>query len=302
MNDFFFLFIMVAIGFIAYKIKWFSKSFIEALGPLLLKICYPALIIKSMTAINIKDYGGKAFTVVIITLLTTTALFFGGKFAMRKIPRKKSVPLNFILGVGNVNYIGLPIIGLLFGPVGVFYAVTHSGIQDFFVWLLYYPTFINKKGKNVFKIIASPCIIALIIGIALSFFGDRFKLPEFAVMTISQIAGLTSPLAMLFLGATIASNPIFGFLRDRNSIFMPIVKVLLLPAVLFPFYYFTSGLPMAVIMCTLFACPAPIMSIIWSHETGHDYKLCSDTIVFSTFLFLAAIFPALYFLSKTISL
>lgn len=281
----FYLFITVFIGYIATKLKLLPDSAATALPALLTNICYPAMILATFRTLDIQDLLSSGLTIVMITLVATLSLYFVGRFLFRKLERPKRILFNFILGIGNVTYVGIPLISVFFGADGVSYAILHGVVQDLLIWLLYYPSYLRKSEKIQYRSFFNPCLIAVMMGLFITI--THIKLPEFFIYTLDKFSSAASPIALIYMGITIAKYGAFQWVRSTPAIVVSAMKVIIVPLVLFGILsIFTEGYP-TLLLCTLFACPAPIMSIVWAEQYDGDTELSVNSCICSTLLFLA---------------
>lgn len=286
-NALFYLVLAICIGFFANKLKLIPDSATEALPALLINICYPAMILSSFDSLSIQELVSSGLFITIATLAITLILFFLGGFLFRNLERPKKILFNYILGIGNVTYVGIPLISVFFGAKGVSFAILHGVVQDVLIWILYYPTFLKKSEKLRLRPLQNPCLIAVFIGLILVFTG--LPLPGFLTLTLEHLSSISSPVALLFLGITIAKYGPFGWTKSVSAIAASLMKVILLPALLFPILFFMTDLNSAILLSILFGCPAPIMSIIWAKQYDGDVELSVNCCICSTLIYLVVV-------------
>jgi malate permease and related proteins len=287
LNALLYLIITVCIGFAAKKLKLLPDTVTASFPALLTNICYPAMIISTFNSLSIKELLSSGIIIVVVTFVVTLLLYVLGKIIFSKMERKKRILFNYILGIGNVTYVGIPLISIFFGAKGVSFAILHGVVQDVLIWLLYYPTYLNKSDKGKVRPFQNPCLIALMVGVILTI--TQLELPGFLSFTMDQISSATSPVALLFLGVTIAKYRPFGWIRNISAIAVSVMKVIILPTILFCILSFFTDRYSALMLCILFACPAPIMSIIWAEQYDGDVELSVHSCICSTLLYLVVI-------------
>jgi predicted permease len=279
-----YLFITVFIGCTAKKLKLLPDATTAALPALLTNICYPAMILATFRTLGIKDLLSSGLIVVMVTLVVTLSLYFIGRFLFRNLERPKRILFNFILGIGNVTYVGIPLISIFFGADGVSYAILHGVVQDLLIWLLYYPSYLSKSNKIQTRPFYNPCLIAVMIGLFITI--THIELPEFFIYTLDKLSSAASPIALIYLGITIAKYGVFRWIRSTPAMAVSAMKVLIVPLVLFCILSFFTERYHTLLLCVLFACPAPIMSIVWAEQYDGDTELSVNSCICSTLLFL----------------
>ncbi len=291
-----YLLVTVCIGYTAYRFKLLPDAAATALPAMLTNICYPAMILSTFRDLSVKNLLSSGLTVVIITLVLTLALYTLGKFLFRNAEERRRPLFNFILGIGNVTYVGIPLISIFFGAAGISFAILHGVVQDVLIWLLYCPSFLGKSEARIKQKLLNPCILALIIGLVITI--TQWKLPAFLNHTLDQLSLAASPIALLFLGLTIAKFGVFRWIRCTPAIMISILKVVLLPLVLFCIVSLLTDRYTTILLCVLFACPAPIMSIVWASQYDGDVELSVNSCICSTQLYLLFIGISLMLLSS----
>ncbi len=291
----FYLFTTVCIGYAAFRMKLLPDAATAALPALLTNLCYPAMILSTFRDLSIKELLSSGLTVVIITFLVTLALYFIGKVLFRNYERPQRLLLQYILGIGNVTYVGIPLISIFFGAEGVSYAILHGVVQDVLIWMLYYPSFLGKSEQMDKRRLASPCLIALMIGLIITV--TQWEPPVFLNQTIDRLSSAASPIALIFLGITIAKYGVFRWIKSTPAIMISIIKVVCLPLLLFCVLSLVTDRYNTILLCILFACPAPIMSIVWAWQYEGDVELSINSCICSTQLYLLFIGVTLILLS-----
>jgi predicted permease len=281
-----YLIITVSIGFAAKKSNQLPDAATVALPALLTNLCYPAMIVLAFSNLSISDLLSSGVTIAVATLLITIALYFIGSLILRKQERPKRILFNFILGIGNVTYVGLPLISIFFGTEGVSFAILHGVVQDVLIWLLYYPAYIGKSNRLQLRPFHNPCIAAVILGLVLTI--TQIELPGALTYTLEHISSVASPVALIYLGITIAKFGAWGWIRSVPAMAISVIKVLIVPLVLFCLLSFFTGRYNALLLSILFACPAPIMSIIWAEQYNGDIELSVNSCICSTLLYLVS--------------
>lgn len=286
-NSLLYLILMVIIGYMAMKWKLISNSVDDGLPDLLMNICYPAIIVHTFHDLELEFLLSSGITLVLTSTIVMAVLFVGGNIILKKMEARKRALINLNIGVGNVTYVGLPVVSIFFGEIGVTIAILVNVIIDLFVWPLYYPAFIGKKADIKSHFLKNPCIIALIIGVFLTL--TQFKLPSVMYLTIESLGGLTSPLALLFLGITMYKYGLLNWIKDKTAISVSIVKVIIMPVVLYFIFISFLSFHHTIILCALFACPASVMSIIWAKAYDNHVELAVNTCICSTLLYLLVV-------------
>ena len=100
--------------------------------------------------------------------------------------------------VSNSSFIGIPVVGELYGNLGVLYTSFFQIPIRIMMWTAGLSLFTNVDKKESFqKLIKHPCIIAIVIGAFLMI--ASVPLPSFLGDTIAGLSKCTTPLSMICL-------------------------------------------------------------------------------------------------------
>ena len=116
-------------------------------------------------------------------------------------------------------------------------------------------------------------------------------MPELLMNTLDTLGNVTTPVAMILLGATIASMP-FRELFDSWRIYAyTAVKLIVLPAVIFLLLEGLTSLGASVVavFAVLSGMPTATNTTMVSIEYGGDQKLAAKGIFFTTLLSMVTI-------------
>ncbi|MEO8250583.1 MAG: AEC family transporter, partial [Burkholderiales bacterium] len=106
--------LLIAIGAIAGRSSWISAAATKDLSNLVFYLLLPGLLFRAMGNV---DIARLALTPVAAFLLAALSIFFG-VLLLRGFNAKAAV-LGIATSYGNIVMIGIPLIGLLFGPAGL---------------------------------------------------------------------------------------------------------------------------------------------------------------------------------------
>lgn len=281
--------VLMLLGFSLTKFRLLEKKHIDSLPAVLLNIAYPALIISSVSAINLNDFAQDSLVVVCTAFAVTLVLFFFGLALLKKYskPERKPVIL-FTMAVGNITFVVLPVIQSVFGGSGVFYAVLFGAAQDILVWTLYYSCFAGFRIARgaTFKKLLSPSLVAIIISILLAVFG--IKLSGVISDVFKSTGDITIPLALIYIGGVLAGyKNILEYLPDKDVLIISVVKVLIVPFFVFGLLQFIPvSLDLKILLSVIFAAPASVTCTIWASQFNCDFNFSIRLLMFSTALFL----------------
>jgi hypothetical protein len=143
------------------------------------------------------------------------------------------------------------------------------------------------------KSLLSPGIISSILAIVL--YGLNITFPATITNVVSTIGGLTSPLAMIMVGSTLASIELREVFSEWKIYIFALIKQLILPVLLYPVFrlFLGNGLLFNV-MFIEFLMPIANIALMLANEYELDYKFVSKAIFMSTLMSLISIPLVMY--------
>ena len=207
----------------------------------------------------------------------------------------------YLLVFANVGFMGYPVIEALLGPEYVFYVTVFSMVFQLICWSYGVTLISGQKMKLSWDILRRPTIITALLAFILYFADIR---PLWAVCPAAMsvlyrvtdsIGDLTSPIAMLIIGASLAEMPlreVFNkwrvyVLAAFKMIALPVLTWLLLRSVMRDGRLFAS----LIVMLSL---PSATNATIMSYQFGGDEKLASAGVFVTTLLSVATIPLVMY--------
>lgn len=198
------LFVYVLAGFLLARLGTISPQGRKSLSDLLINFILPCNIICSfqieMTAQVLASCG------LILIVASAVQLFYllVSRVIYRGAPPERLACLRYATVCSNAGFLGLPIIGGVFGAMGTL--LTSVGLipQRVVMWSAGLSLFTKTDGKSVLRKLAThPCIVAVYIGFVLMLLGNP-ELPVFLQRALSSASGCVTCMSMLVIGSILA--------------------------------------------------------------------------------------------------
>lgn len=284
------LFIIMIIGYIAYKKDIIGDAVNKKLSAIVVNIANPALILSGVIG-DAKGIHGRDLTITIITAVTMYAVLILLGYFIPKLLKinNESVGTYKVMTVfSNIGFMGFPIISAILGNeallYGIFFLIPYN--------LLIYTYGINciKKDKTknqsnkerVMKILNIGVIFSL--AAILIYFFD-IKLPAFASKTITMLSNLTAPLSMMVIGASFAVIDIKSLFTDTKLLIFSGIKLLVIPIVGTMIIHSIIDNEMLTGVCMFMLCtPVGSMTAMLAGEYKGDYTLTAKGVAVTTAL------------------
>jgi len=281
------LFLLIAVGYFLRRSKHLDKKETGAISKLLLDLIIPAMLISSLqidiTAQMLDNFTDLflywiAFYLILILLASIISKSF-------PISKDKKIVLKFFLIFGNVGYMGLPVIDVIFPENGIFFGSIGVVVFNIFLWTYGANLFLrgNEAKKISLRDIFNNGVIAIIIGLFLMLTG--LKLPNLIMNAVNMLAEATFPLSMLVIGSGLAQIKIWGIFKDLNIIAYSTLKLLIIPAAaLIILNYFNISDPIRTILILQIAMPAAANGVIFAERYEGNYIFAAECLFLSTLM------------------
>lgn len=277
--------IIIVIGVVCYKIKLIDPETNNKLTNILLMLVNPLVVFISYQ----REFSMKLLNGLLISSLLAVFTHFFSIFITSFIfKEKKSLKMvedeeqarnqkevfnhtveRFSVIYTNCSFMGIPLVNGIFGSEGVFYVTAYITVWNIFLWthgVMLMDREARKEELNLMEVIkklASPTILAIIIGIF--FFLFNIRIPSVLFKSLEYIGDLNTPFAMLIAGVTIGQANIINALKKPRMYLLVFVRLILIPLVLLLIY---SRIPIdEIVVITsviMAACPTAAMSILFS--------------------------------------
>jgi hypothetical protein len=283
-DQIFILVLLIAAGYVAVSTNIVDPRATRGLSGLLINITIPALIIASMQVPFTPERLAGAGTLLLATgmlYVISFALAWAVSKTMR-VPAAEEGVLQFAIVFGNVGFMGFPVALALFGQESLFYVAIFNLVFNILVFSVGIAMLTRGRGKGFDpKLLLNPGIAASVVGLA--FFLGSVEIPSPFIDSIDLLGGVTTPLAMIIVGAMLATFPAREMVGNWRIWVASAVLLLVIPAtycyLIAPFFPdpYING-----IMITMAAMPAAANTVIFAEQYGADSKLASQIVFVST--------------------
>ena len=140
-----------------------------------------------------------------------------------------------------------------------------------------------KKSAAQFKLknLLSPGVSISVMSIVVYFMNIPF--PQDIRAVVSSVGGITTPLAMILIGATLATMELKSIFSDWHVYFYSLVKQVFVPLLLWPVLKLCiSDEFILSVIYILILMPVANTSVLFATEYGGDEKLAAKTVFITT--------------------
>ena len=279
------MFILLAAGYFLYKWDFLDGDSTRRLSNIVITVINPIVIFNAYQTDFQPELARGLLHAMILAFSCQTLMAIIAKFVVTKKHKNFEIE-RFATGYSNCAFMGIPLAQAAFGAEGVFYLTSFITAFNVFMWTHGVIQMSGKKptGRSLLKILASPAIISIALGLV--FFLTGWKLPEIVQRPMDYLGNMNTPLAMIVSGATIAKSGLLKGLKTPRIYYLQSWKLLIIPLFLSALAVPTEllGVSPTVVRTVLMAASSPTASstIMLSYKFGKDEGYASNHFAMST--------------------
>lgn len=281
------VFLVMILGYGLKKYGMLNDEFIKVANKFNYNITLPALLFIDLAKIDFKEVFDIKYvlycSIVTIVCIGSICIFSAA------ILKDKSLIGEFIQSSyrGSAAVFGVAFIMNISGTTGMAPLMILGSVPIYNIMAVIVLTVFkeNKEKLDIKKlskdIIKNPILISIIAGLLFSLSGLR--LFEIGNLTISNVAKLASPLALICVGGSFKGKKALAMIRTTLS--SGIIKLIIQPAIFLPIAIilgFTGDKLLAVII--MLGSPTTPSAYIMARNLKHEGTLTSSAVVFTTIL------------------
>ena len=299
LNQMIILFLLMFLGFFLSKTGIMTDHFNKQLTKLILDITTPCLILSSVLD------GSSSLTPAEIAtaFLTALVLYLILPLISRLItiiiraPKEQQGIYDFLGTYANIGYMGFPIIASLFGSSALLYTAIFNiifNLSAFSVGVLMISRGSSHEATFSPKKLVSPGVLLSAVSIVIYLCGIHF--PDPVTSAITSVGQLTTPLAMMMIGATLATMNIREVLTEKRVYAYTLLRQVILPLLIWPLMKLVLHDELLLSVCfVLFIMPAGNISVLFATNYNLDAKLAAKAVFVTTLLSIITVPLLLYF-------
>lgn len=285
------MYVLMAIGFIAYRKKIINEEGSKQISNLLVWVINPLIMLTryqmEFSMVQLINLG--------ITFLVSLAAMLIGFFIGKIIFKKEQRIEQFAIGFANAGFIGIPLVTSIMGIEKVFFLSAY--LVCFNILSYTYGIYMVSRNKNLVTIksvLLNPGILAVAFGLLI--FISPIKLPEIIYNAFNLVGNTNTPIAMILLGTYMAKSKLITLFNDKRAYFVAFVKLILIPFVILVIFKFLPSSLDEVKKVVLIAMATPVGLTVpmFSQMYGGDYEYGAKLVGLSTLLSLVTIPIVLY--------
>ena len=222
------LFIYMLCGVIIRRAGIIRNDNRQGVVRLLMDVAMPMMVLSAFNNPVTANEIRSSLWIMAIALAGCVVTGIIGRFVWRNQPESKRKVLMYGSMFSNAGNAGLPVVSLVFGPMGVFLASMYLIPPRILQWTVGLGLFIKpQKGGWVRNVLLNPMVVVVYIGFVLMAF--NWQIPGVFGAAIENIGAITGPLSMILIGATL-SDINFRMLLDKAVWLISFLRLIAFPA------------------------------------------------------------------------
>jgi len=230
------VFLVILAGYILRRIGWLSEKFINDSNKINYKITLPALLLQDLMTVNLREVLEIRY--VLFCAIATTICFFTIWGGAKLFIKDKSIVGAFVQASfrGSAAVLGTALVLNIYGNTGMVPLMIAGAVPLYNIYaVLVLEMEANGEvksnfGKTIKDIVTNPILIAVILGLLLSYFNVTF--PSIINNTIGFFAKLATPLALIAIGGTFDGSQAIA--KIKPTIWGSMIKLVIQPAIFLP--------------------------------------------------------------------
>ena len=277
------LFLYMLCGVVVSRLRIIREDNREALVRLLMDVAMPMMVLNAFNKPTTAEEIRSSLWVMVIALAGCVVTGLVGLLLWRNQPENKRKVLMYASMFSNAGNAGLPIVSLVFGETGVFYASMYLIPPRILQWTVGVGLFVKpEKGSWVRNVLLNPMVVMIYIGAVLMI--THWQIPGVFGQAIANLGAMTGPLSMILIGATLAHMN-WRMLLDRTVLAISFLRLIAFPTVFIALLKLLHTDPLAMnIAVILLAMPVASNTAAMAERYGGDYVFASACVSVSTLL------------------
>ena len=290
----FIMFVLMAIGFVAYRKQILSNQGTKDIGKLLLNVAIPMIVISNFC---VEKSAEKTAELSESALLSFLCMALSVAFAYLAYHKNDRIA-EFSAAFSNAGFIGIPLVQAIFGSGAVFYISVMIVLINVLQWTYGVYTITDDKSVMDFKkIMKNPLILSVGIGIVIYFLNIR--LPKIAMDIISSISAINTPLAMIVSGVYLAQSDLLNAMRKKDAWLLSLARLIVIPLIVMLVFRFlpfgSTAMKLSILLAG--ACPVGSNVAVFAQQYDKDYRKGVEYVCVSTLLSILAL-PLVIFVAN----
>ncbi len=286
------LFIVIALGFVARRLKIVNDAFDTVLSKVIMTITCPAMVLHAVLSNTNLPNNDVILQVMFVSLVTFIPIFAVGLVLSRayRVQENMRGVHAFAFSFGNTGFIGFAVCGAILGNDAVLYAAIYNIAFNLFVfsvgaWMMSSTgtADLSRHDRLIYmrKNLLSPMMITCVVVFALAL----LHVTDFGIIgtTCELLGNMTAPASMLVIGSTLARYQVKSMMNNGWVYATALGRLVVAPAIV----YFVGGLILSdthllATLTLMSAMPVAALGTVMCLTYGGDLKTMSQCTFLTT--------------------
>ena len=283
------LFLIVLIGYVATRLGVLNQDIKKAMTRLVLNISLPCTILSSVIGAKHLPTRPAIASLMLVAFLSYVPLIAIGYFIpwLLRMKHEKKAAATFALIFGNIGFIGFPVTQAIYGVDALFYTCVFN-LPFNFICLSFGAEILRRgngekseKGSFRLRSVINSSVVASIVAVGFAF--AQIKVPALLVDTTATVGNITTPVALLIIGATLAQMKVSEMFGNVYAYVITAVNILISPAITYALFHPFLTDPMALRIAVIMdAMPVATTGTMLCVDLGGDEKFMAQMTFIST--------------------
>ena len=294
------LFILIAVGWAAVKIKILDENASPVFSNFLMKITLPCTIFVSIAQ---REYNPAflkdGLTIIFAGLVIFSTMLYAAKFlaVLLRVPENCRGVWAFSAAFTNAGYMAFPITLALLGSEGLALAVMLNIAFNIIVFTIGAIEIAKSGNEPSTKKISAKSVIFSAVNFAtassLIIYFNQIKLPNFIMTPANYLANITTPISMVMLGIALAHSKFSELFTDVHAWTNSFTGLIIFPVLLclaLKFFTLSSNPMVSAVLVLVCAMPAASLTTVFT-EMYHANTAFGAKVLFIQNLFCVITIP-----------
>ncbi|MCD8121611.1 MAG: AEC family transporter [Clostridiales bacterium] len=281
------LLLLLLTGVIAFRVKAITPDSLKVLSGLLMKIILPVLSFNLLLEQRVTLFDLVSLKTMVLGQLAIYPLAILAGFLTVRLMKMEYPQKNVHLGCtvcGNYAYVVLPLLYSLYqGTRATIYIPLGCSLEALAIWTVGLALYTQGQGRNGLaglKNMLNPTTFAVLLGFLVNTI--RLPIPQLVADTIDQIGSVSTPLGMIYLGASLCIMEWRNVSNLEHALAYVAAKMFLVPLLVYVIVsHFLPETESIVLMLTA-ASPSATIAVMISREFGLDADYAGEIVSIST--------------------
>ena len=226
------LFLMMLTGFLANRAGVMGKESEGWLSKLVVNVTCPALILNSVTSCDRLE-SNAALAVIFLTAagyFLLLPLLAKGLVRLLPIAPERRREYEGMLNYSNLGFMGIPVVSSVLGAQAILYLSVFMAVFNLSVFS-YGSVLLQDKGSGALSLrkMVNPGTVSALLAMLL--YLCNLQLPPLIRESVCSVGSVTTPLAMLIIGSSLANQPIGELVKEQGVMPFAALRLMVLPLV-----------------------------------------------------------------------